>query len=138
MANLTDYSEQRLINHVLRATTWTTLGTNVWIALFSNAQDATGDSNAEAGTLTEVTGGAYARQQATSWDAPGAGGTTSNSATITFPTATGAYTVSYVCVMDASTGGNAITWGRLSGGAQSVASGSQFRINVGDYDVTAA
>lgn len=115
MSNLTNYAENKLIDALMRAqslgapATW-------YIGLLTAAADA------EAGTLTEVSGGSYARVAVTAslanWAgtqgagttaaSSGTGGQTSNNAAIAFPTATAAWgTVTHVALFDASTGGNA-------------------------------
>jgi hypothetical protein len=66
---------------------------------------------------TEVTGGSYARQPASSsskWAAPAAGSVTTN-AVITFPTASANWgTVTGFALMSAVTGGTLLMWGTLT------------------------
>lgn len=94
---MSNYLKNALVNVTLRNTTYTAPVT-AYAALYTSDPTA-------ADTGTEVSGGAYARQAAT-FIAP-TNGVTSNSANITFPTATANWgTVTHVGVRDASTAGN--------------------------------
>lgn len=123
MTALTNYAENKIIDALLRGqslgapATW-------YVGLMSAVSDA------EAGTLTEITGGGYARvavtaslanfagtQSAGSTSASsGTGGTSSNNGAITFPTPTGNWSaqVTHFGLFDASTSGNAWVIGALT------------------------
>ena len=142
MSAMSDYLEQKICNHVLRGTAYTTPGDSVYVGLIRNYDAAV----VEAGTLTqEATGGSYARQQmntptnaAGAWVAPGAAGATSNVAAITFPTATGDWgNVSGVIISDAASAGNVLLHGSLTT-ARDVKNGDVFKFNIGDLDITFA
>lgn len=97
MAELSNYLEDALINEVLRNVGYTPAAT-VYVALYT-----TDPTDADSGT--EVSGGAYARQAVT-FGVP-SNGVTSNSADVTFPTATANWgTVSHFGIRDAVTVGN--------------------------------
>lgn len=114
MSALSDYLENKLVDHVLRGQSFTPPAT-VYVALFTAPPS-------DAGGGTEVSGGAYARVAVTSslanWAgtqsvgstaaSSGTGGQTSNNATITFPAPSGANwgTITHFGIFDASTGGN--------------------------------
>lgn len=114
---LSDYLENKLIDHVFRGQAYTAPAT-IYVALFTSAcSDASGG--------TEVTGGSYARpglatslanwagtQSAGSTTAStGTGGTTSNNAVINFATPSAGWgTVTYIGLMDAVTSGNLLAW----------------------------
>lgn len=115
MSDLTNFAENKIVDALLRGQA---LGAPAALhfALFTAAADA------EAGTLTEVTGGSYARVAITASLAnfagtqgagttvasTGTGGQTSNNVAITFPAPTANWgTVTHMAVMDASSGGNA-------------------------------
>lgn len=121
MAALSDYLENKLIDHILRGQAFTAPA-NVYVALFTAAPSDSGGG-------TEVSGGAYARVQVAStlenWAgtqgagtttaSSGTGGQTSNNAAITFPAPTANWgTVSHFGVFDAPTGGNLLFWAALS------------------------
>jgi hypothetical protein len=96
--------ENSIINHMLRNTAWTSPGTSVYVGLISAI------ANGETPSVTEITGGAYARQQVqgtAAWTAP-AGSGTDNVNEIAFPAATGAAWPEVVAVgiWDALTAGN--------------------------------
>lgn len=131
MAAMTDYLENKIIDWLLRGQTFTPPATT-YIGLFTVAPTDT------AGTGTEVSGGSYARVAVTSslanWAgtqaalstsaSSGTGGTTSNNAAITFPTATADWgTVVAFGLFDASTSGNLLIYANLTA-SRSVTNGS--------------
>ena len=117
MAELTDYTENAILN-TLRSVTWTSFA--AYVALFTTA-------TTDAGGGTEVSGGGYARQ--TAGLSAAAGGSTSNAADITFPTATADWgTVTHVAIMDAATLGNMIMHSPLDA-SKAIATGDTFKIN---------
>lgn len=123
MSSLTNYAENKIIDALFRAqplgapATW-------YVGVMSDVADA------EAGTLTEITGGGYARVAVTASLAAWAGtqaagsttassgtnGTTSNNAAITFPPPTGNWSAqaTHLALFDASSGGNAWAIGTLA------------------------
>lgn len=112
MAALSDYLENKVLDHILRATAFTA-PTTVYVGLLTAAS-----TDAAAGT--EVTGGAYARvaivSATTAWNntqgnttgaSTGTDGTIENAAAINFPTPTAGWgNVTHWAVFDAATGGN--------------------------------
>jgi len=106
MTAFTNYLEGKVIDHIFRTASFakpTVLG----IGLMSAVSDG------EAGTVTELSGNGYARVADNpldaNWAAPSGGnGTTSNSTTITFPTASGGdwATATHFGIWDATSGGN--------------------------------
>lgn len=105
MSQMSDYLENSLINHVFRNTAMPSPVT-VYVALFKT--DPT-----DAAVGTEVSGGGYARQPVT-FAAP-SGGSTNNSAQISFPVATATLgLVTHAAVYDGVTGGNMLVYGPLS------------------------
>jgi hypothetical protein len=101
-----------------------------YLALFTVAPT---DSSAGTG---EVSGGGYARQAIT-WGATSGGSPTSvsNSATITFPTATASWgTIVAFAVFDAATAGNIIYWGTLT--SVTVNASNQVVVNAGSLTIT--
>jgi len=131
MTAMSDTLENKLIDWLLRAQAIGITGATAaagtgpattYVALFTATPSDTGGG-------TEVTGGSYARVAVTSSMANWAGtqaaasttassgtsGTTSNNATITFPTPTVAWgTVTSIGLFDAATGGNLLIWGPLT------------------------
>lgn len=113
--------ENKLIDFVLRAQTFTPPATT-YVALFTA-------NEADSGGGTEVSGGSYARVAVTSgltqWAgtqsagstvaSTGTGGTTSNNAAIIFPAPTGNWgVVTGMGVFDASTSGNLLFYSALT------------------------
>jgi hypothetical protein len=125
---MSNYLENAVINAVLRNTSYTS-PTTVYVALYTS--DPT-----DANTGTEVSGGSYARTAVT-FGAP-SNGVTTNSASVTFPTATASWgTVSYIGLRDASTSGNLLFHTTLDE-AKTVGTGDIFTISTGNLSVTLA
>lgn len=112
-AAMSDYLENKLVDHVFRNTAYTS-PTNIHVGLTTSACS-------DSATGTEVSGGSYARvsvtANTTNWAgtqsagsttaSSGTGGTTSNNGAITFPSPTANWgSVTHVILMDASSGGN--------------------------------
>lgn len=126
MAEMSNYLENALINGTLRATSYTA-PTTVYVGLYTT--DPT-----DANTGTEVSGGSYARTSVT-FGAP-SNGVTTNSAAVTFPTATGTWgTVGWIGILDAATSGNLLYHTPLTS-SKSITSGDIFTISIGNLSVT--
>jgi hypothetical protein len=134
MSEFSDYYENKIIDHMLKATAFTPPAT-IYLALF------TAVTGLEANNPTlEVSGNAYARQTVTLGTI--SGGTASNSGDIVFPVATpGAWgLVSHVAIVDHlsntnwGTGVNVLMWSALDNSKQ-IDAGDQFKIIGGDLDV---
>jgi len=121
MAAFSNYLENALVDHIMRATAYTA-GTTRYVALFTAAPSDSGGG-------TEVSGGAYARAQldasTTNWTntqasgsgaSSGTGGATQNNAIVTFPTPSGANwgVITHFGIFDASTSGNLLFHGALT------------------------
>ena len=122
--NLSDYLENKLLDHFLGTTSYT-MPTTVYVALYTVAPDDTGGG-------TQATGGSYARQPATF--AAATLGATSNSANIDFAGMPAATTVA-IGVFDALTAGNLLLWGTLTANKTTDA-GDTLRIATGDLDIS--
>jgi hypothetical protein len=128
MAEMSNYLENALINVTLRATTYTAPAA-VYIGL--HTADPT-----DAGTGTEVSGNAYARQAAT-FAAP-SNGVSTTSADITFPQATGTWgTIGWISIWDALTTGNLLYHTPLDV-SKTIDTGDLFKIAAGSLTVTLA
>jgi hypothetical protein len=115
MSNLTNFAENRLVDHLFRNQALGNPAT--WhVALFTAVADA------EAGTVTEIATGSYARAAiacslanfagtqgaGTTVASTGTGGATSNNGVITFPAPTANWgQATHIGLYDASTSGNA-------------------------------
>ncbi|REK68007.1 MAG: hypothetical protein C6P35_03290 [Cohnella sp.] len=105
---VSNYLANALLNQVFRNTAYTR-PTTVYVALYTSNPTA-------ADTGTEVSGGGYARQAVTFGAPTSVNGkqTISNSAVITFPTATAPWgTITHVGIRDAATGGNLLYYGAV-------------------------
>lgn len=122
--NLSNYLEDKLIDHFLGTTSFTAPAA-VYVALYTVAPS-------DAGGGTEVTGGSYARQAATF--TASSSGATSNSANVDF-TDMPAATVVAIGIHDASTSGNLLLWGTLTTNKTTDA-GDTLRIATGDLDIS--
>jgi hypothetical protein len=117
---LSDYLENKLVDHVFRATSFTAPST-VYVALLTSACSDSGGG-------TEVSGGSYARVAITSattaWKgthgttsgaSSGTNGTISNAAAVTFPAPTANWgVVTTWAIYDASTSGNLLICAALT------------------------
>jgi len=122
--NLSDYLENKLLDHFLGTATYTK-PTTVYVGLYTVVPT-------DAGGGTQVTGGSYARQTATFSAA--ASGTTSNTGNIDFAGMPAATTVA-IGIFDALTAGNLLLWGTLTTNKTTDA-GDTLRIATGDLDIS--
>ena len=122
--NLTNYLENKLLDHFLGTTAYT-MPSPVYVALFTVAPG-------DAGGGTEVTGGSYARKTAAFTAA--SSGATSNSANIDFTGMPAATTVA-IALFDAITSGNMLVHGTLTTNKKTDA-GDTLRIATGDLDIS--
>lgn len=126
MAEMSNFLENALINATLRNTAYTSPAT-VYVGLYTS-------DPGEGNTGTEVSGGSYARTAVT-FGAP-SNGVSTNSASVTFPTATGTWgTVTHIGILDASTSGNLLYYTPLDA-SKAIASGDVFTISTGNLSVT--
>jgi len=124
--SFSNFLETEILDHVFAGAAYTA-PTTKYLALFTALADG------EAGSVTEVSGGGYARQSVAFTTS---GNTTSNNAAVEFPTATGNYgTVTHVGVYDASTSGNLMAYAALSS-SKTIETGDVFRVPSGDLDIT--
>ena len=122
--NLTNYLENKLIDHFLGTTSYT-MPAAVYVGLFTVTPG-------EAAGGTEVTGGSYARQAATFTAA--SSGATSNDTNIDFTGMPAATTVA-IGIFDASTSGNMLLYGSLTV-SKTTDAGDTLRIATGDLDIS--
>ena len=128
MSEMSNFLENALINATLRATTYTSVAT-VYVSLWTS--DPT-----DAGSGTEVSGGSYARTAVT-FAAP-SNGVTTNSADVTFPTATASWgVVGWIGINDAASSGNLLYQSPLDT-SKTIDSGDIFKISTGNLSVTLA
>lgn len=111
MSAFTNYAEDKIIKTMFGNASLTTLGNNIYIALFTAVADA------EAGTVTEASGSVYARKQMASstWDVSTVNGEAKNLSAVDFGTAGASWgTITHVGFYDASTNGNLWMVGALN------------------------
>jgi len=126
MAEFSNYLENKVLDHVLRNTSYTSPST-VYVGLFLS--DPT-----DAGSGTECTGSAYARQALSVTTA--SGGIVTSSADVTFPQATGAWgTITHLGLLDALTSGNLLMHTPLTT-SKSIDNGDILKISSGNLTVT--
>ena len=124
MAGLSDYAENKILDHIVGKTSFT-MPTNVYVALFTAAPSDSGGG-------TEVSGGSYARKQTVGSDwAAASAGASSNAAVITFVTPTGSWgTATHFAIFDASTAGNMLAWNSLTT-PQAIGTGNNVSFAIG-------
>lgn len=138
MAAISDYLEDKLLDHVLRNTAYTP-PTTVYVALFTaDPTDAYVVAN-EVDTTVDDT--AYARQSV-AFDAI-SGGVTQNTASVTFPAVvygSGAapYTATHVGIMDGGTAGagNLLFHGAIPGSGATRSVGETLTFSAGQLSAT--
>lgn len=124
MSAMSDYLENKLIDHIFRARSFTA-PTQLWVGLFTSAS-----SDASPGTEVSTSGTNYARatpgvNSDTAWKATqggtpaaasnGTGGATSNPAALTFNTPSASWgNITHFGVFDAASGGNMLMHGALT------------------------
>ena len=137
MSAASNYLENKVLDHVLTATSYTAPGTR-YLALFNNTS-GNAAANLEAGTLTDevsLSGTAYARKAVTF--AAASGGTSATNATVTFDAATASWgTVTHVAVMDQATGGNVLFWGAVTT-SKTIDTGDTFQVTSGNLTISLA
>ena len=132
----TTYLENKILSFIFKnnAGSFTTPGDSIYVGL------ATAVSDAEAGSLTEATFGAYARQQVTAanWTLASASTnqqTVVSAANIEFPASSGtSNTVTHAFLVDAASSGNILFVGALDA-SKTIATGDIFRINAGNLTI---
>lgn len=127
-AVVSDYLEEKLINHTFRNTSYTSPGTSIYVSL--HTADPT-----DVGNGAELSGNNYSRVQVTAWDAP-ASRATQNTNAITFPTPSGnGGTVTHIAIWDAASAGNMLFYGALTN-SKAWLSGVPFSIAAGGIDIS--
>lgn len=130
MAALSDYAEKLLLDWMM-TTGSATRPTNWYVALYTAAPSDSGGG-------TEVSTGGYARQSVTFDAASSPGGTTSNSADVSFTAVGGDYgTVTHMGIFDAASSGNLLWHGVLSA-SKTVEDGDTITFSAGNIDLTMA
>lgn len=122
--NLSDYLENKLLDHIIGKTSYTM--PTAYVALYTVAPTDSGGG-------TECTGGSYARvaTSGSTWNAASSG-SNSNASDIVFPEATASWgTVVAVGILDASSAGNLLWYGTLTAN-KTVDSGDTVRFVAGD------
>ena len=126
MAELSDYLENKLLDHVLRGTSYTS-PTTVYMGLYTS--DPADDNSG-----TEVSGGSYARQVVSVTTA--SGGIVTSSADVTFPQATANWgTISHIGLLDAVTSGNLLMHTPLTT-SKTIELGDIFKVPTGNLTAT--
>ena len=104
--SFTNFLELEILDHILGNGSYT--APTPYVALFTAAPS-------DAGGGTEVSGGSYARVDASALFGAAAAGTCANDAEIAFPTASASWgTIVAFAIMDAATDGNMLVWGDLT------------------------
>lgn len=124
--NLSDVSENLILDHINLVTAWTPT-TPLKVALYTVTPTETGGG-------TEVSGGSYARTNVTF--AAASAGSASNSADVTFPTATASWgTVAAVAIFDSHATPKMIWYGPLTA-SKTIDTGDVFKIPSGSLTLS--
>lgn len=130
MSALSDHAEKLVLDWLM--TTGSATRPSAWfVALYTVAPD-------DAGGGTEVSGSGYTRKAASFNAASTPGGTTSNSAVVSWTAAGGSFgTVTHVAIFDASSAGNLLWQGGLST-PKTVNDGDTIQFSSGNLTLTLA
>ncbi len=138
MSALSDYAENELLDHVLGTGAFTKPA-KVYVGLHTQSPNESASQATEVGgSAQDSTTGGYYRVEATFGAA--SGGSASNNANITFPTATSAFgTISHIGIYDSSTPGtgNLLLHGALDS-SKAIDVGDTFQISTGNLTITLA
>ena len=127
MAALSNFAENEMLDHMLGTGAYTA-PTNVFLGLFTS--DPT-----DAGSGTEKSGDAYARQDINF--GASSGGVATSSGVVTFPPATGSWgTITHLGIFAAVSSGNLLFHGALTA-SKAIASGDVFQVANGAITITA-
>jgi len=132
MGALSNYSENKALDHVLKNTAFTRPA-----SLFLGVCTANPADTGTGGTITEPSGDGYTRMSCNDWNAA-ASRATSISTVITFPTATGIWgNMAYFAILDTSvlSTGNLIGYGAISP-AKTIVTNDVLVFDHGDVDVS--
>jgi len=131
MAGKSDYLENKILEHVLKNTAYSSPAT-VYVGLYTAAPN---DASTGSSGGTELSGNGYSRQSCAFGAA--SGGSISNSGTVTFgPNTTSDWgTVTHFAVFDASTNGNMLYWAALTA-SKTAAVGDSISFGAGALVVT--
>lgn len=125
MADLSNYLENKLLDHCLGTASFT-MPAQVYVALYTVAPTDSGGG-------TEVSGGSYARQAIDF--AAASGGSAIPTAKVEFPTATASWgTIVAVGLFDASTSGNLLWWKTIS--SKAIGNGDKATIEIANMSVS--
>lgn len=127
---ISDYLANEILDHVFLTGAWSQ-PTNIYVALTtaSIGDSDTGD------TITEPSGGSYAREQCNAYDVA-SGGASENTNAITFTQATASWgTVTYFCLVDALTGGNMLLYAALDT-SKAIGTNDTAKFDAGALDIT--
>jgi hypothetical protein len=132
MSAASDFLENKLLDHVLTATSYSAPATR-YLALFTAVTGLeTNSPSAEIST----SGTAYAREAITF--AAASGGSSASNATVTFDAATANWgTVTHVAVMDAETSGNVLFYGAVTT-SKTIETGDTFQVSSGNLTISLA
>lgn len=126
MAEFSNYLENKILDHVLNNTSYTS-PTTAYVGLYTVAPNDTGGG-------TEVSGGSYARQILSVTTA--SGGIVTSDSDVTFPQATGNWgTVVAIGIHDAITSGNLLMYTDLTT-SKTIETGDILKVASGSLTVT--
>jgi hypothetical protein len=132
MSAASNYLENKVLDHVLTATSYTAPGTR-YLALFT--ADGGLETNSPSSEVS-TSGTAYSRKAVTF--AAASSGTSATNATVTFDAATANWgTITHVAVMDASTAGNVLFWGAVTT-SKTIETGDTFQVSSGNLTISLA
>lgn len=134
MGCLTDYAENKLLDHILGNTVYNRPATLYLALTTTNPGEA-----AVGASLTEPAGNGYSRKAINSW-ATASSRATSNEAQVDFDEATGSWgTIAYWAIVDSATvgQGNVLAYGALTE-SKTIGDDDNFYVEAGECDISVA
>ena len=128
MANLSNYAENKVLDHLFKNTSYTS--PTAYIGYFNN-------TITDSSVPTEVTGNGYGRVEISSKMGSASSGTITNTSAITFPAASGGDhgVITAIAIYDAATSGNMIAYGSLTT-SKTISDGDQLNIAIGNLSIS--
>lgn len=128
MTALSNYAENKILDHVFKNTSFTS--PQAHIGYFT-------DTITDASTPSEVTGNNYARVRIDNKMGSASSGSISNTSAITFPAASGGDhgTVVAIAIFDAASSGNMLAYGTLTS-SKTISDGDQLNIAIGNLTIS--
>lgn len=135
MAGLSNYTEAKLLNWMLNATTMGTAPAGVYVALFNGDPTDAGSGGADV-TLTIRPAGRVAASFDTAAAAEAGAASVANDAVVDFGVSAGAASVTHFALYDSAAAGNMLVAGTITAAPKNIIAGANVTFPVGSITVS--